>query len=637
MSLNDLNRELYKTDSDVISARTREASEYDPTSSGAGQSNPFYQEEMWQREKKEIVVSRRKKILIIVGVVLLTLSLTIGAVYSYRWWQKNAFHQDRVEVYFEGPREADSMQQTKYVIRYKNNNRVSLKNAELQLTYSENFQPTDNTNLKIFSPSSGKISVGDIGPMQEGSVELKGIFYAPEDFPLFLKATLGFVPSNGTDTLSMESQISIKITAAPVILDLSVPEQIANGDQVEYLISYKNLDIRSIGDLQINIDFPPGFKMHSADPQPSEKESNWYVGNLEPDQEGKITIRGSLSGDDGENKDVVVSLGHEGSEGNLVVFNRRQANTLVIAPVLNIMQKLRDKEGDIIYPGDILKYTIFYQNTGDTGLRDAIITAEIKGKILEFSKIDPGKGSFDGSSSTITWKASDVPGLSNIDPKQGGEVNFSIPVKNMIPVDSSQDKNFIVTSIAKIDSPDIPTPIDSNKIIGSNTLELKLASKVIFETTAFYNDDKIKNTGPIPMETNRETTFSVHWSVANVSNNLSGAKIVSSLPSGVKWTGQVYPAGEKITYDARTNDVTWDIGDIPANTGILGPVREVVFQVGVIPQINQIGQTLTLVNKSIFTAKDIFTGANALKSCEPKSTQLPKDSGVGYANAKVVK
>ena len=258
MSLEDLNRELYKNDSKVISARKREASEYDLVSSAVEQpkSNPFFQEEMWQKEKKEIAALRRKKILITVGAVLLTLSLIGGAVYFYQWWQKNAFHQDRVEVYFEGPTEADSMQQTKYVIHYKNNNRVSLKNAELELTYSENFQPVDNTNLKIFSPSSGKIFVGDIRPMSEGSVELKGIFYAPEDYPLFLKTTFNFMPSNGSETLSMDSQINIKITAAPIALDLSVPKQAANGDQVEYLIKYRNLDIRSIGDLRIKIDFP---------------------------------------------------------------------------------------------------------------------------------------------------------------------------------------------------------------------------------------------------------------------------------------------------------------------------------------------------------------------------------------------
>ena len=112
---------------------------------------------------------------------------------------------------------------------------------------------------------------------------------------------------------------------------------------------------------------------------------------------------------------------------------------------------------------------------------------------------------------------------------------------------------------------------------------------------------------------------------------------MSSLPSGIKWTGQIYPADEKISYDSRTNQVVWDIGDIPAGTGVLVPAREVVFQIGVVPQVNQIGEPIPIVNKSIFTAKDKFANVDIIKSIEQKDTQLPEDPGVGYANSKVAR
>jgi len=90
---------------------------------------------------------------------------------------------------------------------------------------------------------------------------------------------------------------------------------------------------------------------------------------------------------------------------------------------------------------------------------------------------------------------------------------FSVPVKSTIPVESSQDKNFTVHLLRKIDSPDIPVPDGSDKIIGSNDLELKLASKVLFNVYGYYNDSKIKNSGPIPMQVGSPTTFTIHWSV----------------------------------------------------------------------------------------------------------------------------
>jgi hypothetical protein len=636
MSLQDLNRELYEPNSDAISERRHESSEFDP-SVGAKNSSPFNHDEMWQKESREVKQKRKKKILIIAGAVFGAAVLAAGTAYLYVWWQKNAFHQDRVTISFDGPREVDSTQPTKYVIRYKNNNRVSLKNTEIELNYSENFQPTNNLNLKYLSPNSSKFSVSDISPMSEGSVELNGIFYAPKDTPLFLRGTISFVPSNGDQALKMENQISVNVTAPPVTLDLVAPNQIANGDLLEYVIDYKNLDIRTMANMQIRVDFPKGFEMQSSDPQPSEKGAYWYVGNLDANQGGKILIKGRLNGDAGESKDITVSLGHPGNNNDFVIFNKRQLSTMMVSPLLSVVQRIDSKEGNVIFAGEVLKYVVSYKNTSDIGLRNAVITAEIKGKILDFSKIETGKGSFNSSSGTITWKASDIPALANINPKDGGEVRFSIPVKKTVPIDSKLDKNLVVASVAKIDSPDIPTPVDSNKIIGSNTLEMKLASKVILDTKAYYNDEKIKNSGPIPMETGKETTFSVHWYVTNVSNDLSDARIVSSLPSGVRWIGKIYPENEKVSYDPQTNQVSWNIASVPAGSGVLMPARELVFQVGITPQANQVGQALTLVNASEFSAKDTFTGGSVSVKNDIKSSQLGEDSAVGFSKGKVAK
>lgn len=640
MSLNDLNNELYRQNLKIAASRAHEASNYDPMAqSQDSSSSPFNQNEIWQKERKELVAAKKKKFLIIGISVFSVIILLTGGILFYRWWQKNSFFQDRVEISFEGPKEADSTQVMKYAIHYKNNNRVTLKKVEVQLDYSENFQPIDNPNVKYISPSSSKVFIEDIKPMSEGTIDLKGIFYAPKDFPVFLHANLKFVPSNGTSELSVENQISINITAAPVILGLIAPKEMVNGDKLEYVIDYKNLDIRGMNNVQIRVDFPQGFQMSSAEPRPSEKDSYWYIGNLESNQGGKIVIKGTMAGNSAENKTIVAQIGQTGGDNKFVVFSKQESNTQITSPILAIKQSLdgRSEANTVVNAGDKLDYVISYQNTGDVVMRNAIITTEIKGKILDFSKIKIEKGSYNGETGVITWKASDVPGLANIAPKTEGKVFFTIPIKNIIPVDNKLDKNMVISSIAKIDSPDIPTPIDSNKIIGSNSLELKLASKVIFDTRAYYNDANIKNTGPIPMKTGAETTFAVHWSIINISNDISGAKIVSSLPSGVRWTGSIYPSDEKIAYNERTNQIIWEAGDISAGTGVLDGQRMVEFQVGVTPQLNQIGQPMALVNKSTLTAKDTFVVQDIAIDSEKKDTQLPEDPAIGYVNGKVAK
>ena len=637
MSLDDLNKDLYSAHSDAIAGHVHEQSQYDPTNATGLAASPFDQEEQWRQVQKGMTPKTKRRLWIGISIFIVIILVCAGS-YGYSWWLKNAFHQDRVAVSFEGPSAVDSTQSVKYIIHYKNDNRVTLKNAEIQLDYAENFQPTDNLNLKYLSPTTSKIFVGDIKPQSEGTVELNGVFYAPKDFPAYIHATLNFTPSNGTGELSMDSQVGISITAAPVVLNISAPQQAVNGDNISYVVDYKNLDVRQMSGVQVRIDFPAGFTLSSAQPAASENNSYWYVGNLDPSQGGKITIQGQLKGAGGESKDLVASLGQVGSDGKFVVFSKQQLSTQMVSPVLSVQQGLEDKTDDIISAGEVLKYVIAYQNTGSVGLRDAIITANVASKLLDFSKLSiPEGGSFDGATNTITWKASDVPGLAVINPNSGGQVHFSVPVKDVIPIASALDKNFVVTSVASIDSPDIPTPIDSNKIIGSNQLELKLASKVLFNTSGYYTDSNLKNTGPIPLLTGQETTFAIHWSISNVSNDITGGKVISSLPSGVRWTGQIYPANENITYNSRTNQVIWDTGTVSAGAGVINPARSIEFQVGVSPQINQIGQSVLLVNKSTFTASDTFVSRDISLDNPPKDTQLYEDPSVGAVNGKVVR
>lgn len=634
MSLDDLNKELYNYNSKIVPTHTHESSEFDPNKAAPDKASPFDEQENWNRPQKGLS-QKKKTILLIAGAVLSAIILIIAGYFIYSWWKKSAFHQDRVSIFFEGPKEVDSTRPTKFVIHYKNDNRAALKNAEIQLNYSENFQPTDNVNLKYLSPSSSKIFIGDIKSKSEGSVDLTGSFYAPKDTPVYLYVSLNFIPSNAVESISVKNQIGVSTTAAPVLLELTAPKETVGGYDIEYVIDYKNLDTRRMSNMQIRVDFPQGFKISDALPMPSEKNSYWYLGGLEPEQSGKITIKGQLQGDSGDQESIVVSLGTIGDDGNFVVFDKRENNTSVVLPILTINQSLDNKDSNIINPGENLSYAINFKNTGSIGLRDAIIYAQIKGKILDFSKISVVDGSYDEKTGTITWKGSDVASLKNIEAQASGVVHFSVPVKSNIPVGNSLDKNFTVSSVAKIDSPDIPVPNGSEKIIGSNTLELKLASKVLFNVNGYYKDEKIENSGPIPMQVGSPTTFTVHWSVSNLSSDISNAKVVSSLATGLRWTGKIYPSDEKITYNERTNQIIWDAGTIGAGTGVLTSPREVAFQIEVTPQANQAGKAIDLINESDFSATDSFIGQSVTLKGAKKNTQLVEDPEVGYEKGKV--
>lgn len=628
MSLEELNKELYDPDSESeLEKRVHGENRFNPEFSHGANSEEFQKKEEWIKEKRGLSDSQKKAIKITlwaIGAIAL-LGIILVVVFEIK---QSAFSEEKVLVNIEGPSVIDSTQLVQYVIHYKNDNRVDLKDASILLNHSENFQPESATNLQTVNAGNSKIHIGTIKSRSQGEIILKGRFYAPKDYVVYLRSRLDYTPSNFNSMFQVQSQIGVNVKTSPIFLEVTAPLEAASGNDVEYLIDYKNQSSRSFSDVRIKVEYPDRFQFTSGNPRPSEGNNFWYIGNLGPDEGGKIKVLGTTQGSRNEGKIVKAYIGSPGDDGQFVVYTQNEKMTKIVASPLSITQSVNGLKNLTANAGEILNYSLNYRNEGEIGLRDIIIVLEVKTSILDFSRLKLGKGSYDSAKGTITWKASDFPQLSNLAPGQGGEIQFSVPMLDRIPVKSENDKDFSVITVAKIDSPDIPTPVQSNKIIASNTLELKLNSKVVLETSGYYYDAVIANFGPIPPQVGKETSYVIHWQITNVSNDIGDVKVVSSLPTGIKWMGKIYPEDVKITYNERTNQIVWEVGKIKNGAGILEPKKEISFQISVVPQVNQKEQAIRLLNSSFLESKDLFTGEQLKYETKEKTTMLPEDPQV---------
>lgn len=636
MSLEDLNKNLYDPNSE-IEKRKRPADSFDfnVPSKDENDRKKFQEKSVWIEEKKRLNPYQKKALkrgLWIAGGIIILALVIVGAVAIRR----SAFSEEKVTVSIEGPANIDSTQDVQYAIHCKNDNRIGIKNAAIILNYSENFQPETADNLQTLSGSSSKIYLGNLKPHSEKTVELKGKFYAPQDYLVYLRAALEYSPSGFSSVFQAQSQLGVSVKTSPILLEITAPLEAASNNNAEYLLNYRNLSSRHFSGVRVKAEYPEDFEFSSADPLPSEGNNFWYLGDLAPNQAGEIKIRGTIKGSSEEGKIFKAYVGSTGSDGKFIVYTQGEKITKMVISPLAISQSVNNLKSNSVNAGEILNYILQYKNTGNIGLRDAIITLEIGSSVLDFSKMKLESGSYNSAKHVITWKASDIAELANLAPGAGGEIKFSIPVLEHIPVKTKNDKNFVIVTRAKIDSLDVPTPIGSNKIAASDTLELKLNSKVVLETFGYHRNLEIQNFGTLPPRVGKETSYVFKWKITNVSNDIAGARVVSSLPGGVKWTGKVYPVGENITYKERTNEIVWEIGKLENATGILGPKREVNFQVSIIPQINQTGREVPLLNNSVFTARDLFTSEEIKIETENKTTALPEDPTVG-GNYKVEK
>lgn len=631
MSLKKIQEELYGQEVDPEVLRHPET-EFDPRQNGKKAGESFGRPDSWEEQK--VFLGKEEKSIVKKGAyvlaALLVFVFSLGAFYLIR---DSFFSNDRVEVFIEGPTTIRSGSLVTYEIKYKNNNRANLENVVLRVSYPAEFKPDGNAKFKAEGTTSGIFELGAIRGNAEGKVVFNGRIYSAKGAFISLKADLAYKPSTTSGTFTKNGALQVNIESSPMSLEVIAPQNISSQDQVNYLITYKNNGQEVFDNIRIKIDYPERFTFSSADPRPLEGNNIWYIGEVPAGQSGKIVVSGKLEGNQDEVGTVRVLLGAN-EDGQFVSYNEESAQTKIVTSPFIISQTVNELSSLNVSAGQNLNFEIKYKNQGTLGLRDVIVTEYLDSPVLDYQGLQTEGGYYDARNKTITWKASDHKELKNLAPGQEGKIKFSIQVKEVIPVFGGNDKNFVISSLVKIDSPDIPTPVHMNKIVAGNKMDLKLNSKLFLDIKGYYTDANIPNSGPIPPRIGEETTYTIHYFLSNVSNDITGAKVAAVLPTAVSMTGKIFPENAPLTYNERTNSVIWDVGNVEAGTGVLTAPREVAFQVKIKPYVDQLGERAELLLPVNYSAKDTFTGESLSVISKGKTISLPEDPTVGD-NSKV--
>lgn len=609
MTLKDTEEKLYDPNSGV-EKREHDKSVFDlEVAHNAGDN--FSEHKSWWEKIGLGWLDNEKRMAIYVSSVILGFIIFIFAIFFVvNKLKETAFSEKNVIISIEGPEYTESSKDVEYVIRYKNKNRVSLKNVELILNHSENFYPIETDTIKKITDRSSRIQIKDMGPFGSGKVEFSGKFYAAENHLIYLQPILKYEPSNFSSPFEATSQLGVKITSSPVNLIVNAPKEALDESSIEYEVVYENNGTQNLSDLNLRLEYSDGFIFQSATPQPVGGENVWHIGNLNIGSRGSIKVMGSVDGQQYDVKLLKAMIFKNENNNTEIVYGKAEGITKMVSSPLMISHKLNGKNETNVNLGESLQYVINYSNRGEIGLKDVIIKFKIDSPVINYEKIKLKTGAYNSKTKDITWKASDIPELQKLNPGDVGEILFSIPLKDKIDITNPNDKNYILESVVSIDSSDVAFQSLGNSKNISNTVLAKLNSKVILESKIYYKDGDIENFGPIPQKLGEETSYVVNWKVSNVSNNISDTKVSAFLPTWINWKGSVFPEGEKTTFNERTHEIIWEIGSLENGRGILNSPKEVKFQISLIPEINQVGKLLDLVYETKISGTDDFTGNN---------------------------
>ncbi|MEA2113606.1 MAG: hypothetical protein U9P63_03060, partial [Patescibacteria group bacterium] len=624
MKLDELKKKIYKPEAE-FEERLKFPETFQPE-----RKREAVQPKEWEKIEKKRLSDKQKKYLRVGGISAIVIFLIIAGLFVWRGFF--SFDKDKVDLMIRGPENIISGDEARYIVKYKNNTNLTIKDIQLKFYYPENSIPLDSGEMiKI-------VNLPGLLPGEESQTELAAKIVGLKREAKIARAELSYQPARISSRFDSQAEFSTTIISVPLIVNFDLPESLVDGQPFNFSLMYFNQAEVAFDNLQIQLEYPSGFSFQSAEPSPMEDNPKiWDAGKLIAKEQGKIFIRGNIQGKQNESKLFRARLGFF-ENGQFISYAEAVGAIHIISSPLSVSQTINGFSEYTGRAGQKLNYQITYQNTADIGIRDVVITSKLEGKALDFAELnlESSGGSFNGENQTITWNAGNLPALEYLGPRQKGQIDFSITIKDPLPVSNYSGKNFVAVNKVLINSLSVPLSLKDVEITGQNELTAKIDSQLSVQSRGYYADDLIPNSGPIPPRVGQTTTYTIKWNLTNAGNDLSDVRVEAHLPPHVKWLNNFNPSGADLKHNPQTGKIIWEVGSLSASAGILSPVAQTAFQVSITPGLAHLGSVVELVGQSRVTARDSFTGTELTAADNIIETRLPDDPTVGYFDGTVI-
>lgn len=545
------------------------------------------------------------------------------------------FAEERIKLEIEGPSNILAGEDMSYIIKYGNQEKINLNNAQIIAYLPDGFSIKETNPLSSSrtetNGATSRVNTWDLGNLkvgQTGKIEIKGKTISPPGTTETITATISYKPANFNSEFQKTSSLDTQVTSSLFTINIEGSPQITIEEKITFKIKYKNNLEDQRKNAKITVFYPLGFSPEKLSPQASSEKLSgglagniWYKDDLEYNKEEIIEITGSFSKESSGKKDLKATI--ELKEGdNLYPQEEKIFSTEIVKEglILNLIIN-GGTENKSIVPGDFLNYSIVYRNNGQLNMSELEIKANLNGEILDWQTLDD-KNNGIKETNQITWNKDLVSGLGLLPPGNQGSIDFKIKIKSLSDLTSLDKTKLQAESIVEVKIGKI-NDLESNVILKSNTIITKIATDLNLEVEGkYFNDDNIAiGSGPIPPKVGETTSYQIFWNLTNTIHEVKNVKITTSLPANVIWTEKTNIGAGQINFNPETRQIAWTINRIPLGT----PRLVANFELSITPNESQVGRILILTPEVNLQAIDSETESEITKTGEGITTNLETD------------
>jgi len=528
---------------------------------------------------------------------------------------KNDLEEVKVDFSLEGPREAKIGEENQFIAKIVNRENYALENIEMKIETLPDFLLTDS------SPNfDQKIEKGYIWFLKEISKgETKEIVFKAQDFSQsqgepgyvgalrqgeqFINGSLSF-NLTGFNPL-FEKKASFSYTLEPaILLTVLSPQEVNLGQEMDIIISLKNLAAKEFSNLKIILPKNLIFKEKESLGTEGEK-TVWQIEKLLPQEEKKEIVKAIFKGGIGQADLEFMVEGDK--DGESFYLSKLKEQILVKRPDVSLKININNKETEeTIYSwGEIAPVSIFYQNNSGVDLKDFRIKLELS----DLSSLNLEKT---GGEKEIVWDKETNSDFGNIKAESSGQIDLDLFLKDRLSSATERIKEGKIVLRASSDYlPDNLLEEKERINLGEKETTIKIRTNLkLTAESRYYSDDYMPvpiGEGPLPFRVGEETKVWLFFRLKNTSNPIKDLVVKTTLNPKIDWLDIKEASAGSVFYNEETREISWQIDRLDAYQGESYSLLEAKVEIAIKPEVTDVSKVISFTSKINYTAQDEFT------------------------------
>lgn len=539
--------------------------------------------------------------------------LALLAAGAFFYLGGNSVSINKIDIRIQGPTTISGGDTVPLSLIIVNKNPIAIDDATVSIDFPAGTRDAANVlePYQRYSENLGTIPSG-------GTVtrSVNAVVFGAAGEALTLPVSLSYSAAGSNAVFVKKLAYALTITSTPLSVSVNTVSETVSGQPITLTLNVRSNATIPIDNVAVAGVFPFGFSVTSSS-QPL-SNSVFYVGSLDPGASKTITLTGTLSGQNSEQRVFRFTVGTSRAANDpalAVTYMSQDASVLITAPFIATALSVNGDASPniIVSPGGSENVTVSYTNTLSTTVTNATVTVALSGNAIDYGTIETSNGFYNSANRSVIFSRDSDAAFESLSPGASGIGSFTFSTLPANKIGSAPSLT-LTTSVSgtRIGQTNVPEEVSATSV-----KTIKVATGASVAATARRTSD---SSGPVPPQAGESTSYTVEWGVRNGGSTVAGGTVRTTLPGYVSYEGADTNA---LSYDPSSRMVTWNLGDLSQ-----GKTASASFTVSLTPSTSQIGSAPELTGPASFSGYDRFAGVQITANAQAVTTETDDDRGV---------